>query len=349
MKIKLQKREILNSLKEIHQSSITPFILFNKKKIIIFINNAFIKKFHFLNESKVIGEEIDFLYSKEEKELLPFSDLSIDNILNGNQIYSFFPKGKEETFYYISTFQVGEDKGDTYYYSILKEITDLEEKLMEESIRALVTASQFKDYDTGNHIKRINTYSYIIAKELYKSKGDLYPEIDNEFIERIFKVASMHDIGKIGTPDYILTKPGKLTDDEFKIIKEHTLNGAFILSKMAGQMARDIALFHHEKWDGTGYPYQFKEEQIPVEARIVALADVYDALRMERIYKSSFSHEKTIDIIKKGKGKHFDPNVVDCFLNVEEQFKNIFTKMRDDEKSRSFYADIDINLDEIKK
>ena len=158
MKTKLNKKEILDSLKEIHQSSLTPFLLFNKKKTIIFINDSFLKNFKFINKSSLIGKEINFLFSKEEKNLISFSSLPIHNILNGNQIFSYFPKGKEETFYYISTFEVGEDKNDIYYYSILKEITDLEEKLMEESIRALVIASQLKDNDTGNHIKRINRY-----------------------------------------------------------------------------------------------------------------------------------------------------------------------------------------------
>lgn len=347
MKIKLNNKEILDSLKEIHQSSLTPFLLFNKNKIILYINDAFLKHFNFINKSSLIGKEINFLFFKEEKDLKAFSNLSIDNILTGNQIFSYFPKGKEEAFYYITSFEVGEDKNDIYYYSILKEITDLEEKLMEESIRALVIASQLKDNDTGNHIKRINTYSYIMAKELYKTMPKIYPEIDNDFIEKIFKVASMHDVGKIGTPDYILTKPGKLTEEEFNIIKEHTINGAFILSKMAGHMARDIALFHHEKWDGTGYPYQFKEDQIPVAARIVSLADVYDALRMKRIYKPSFSHTQAINIIKKGKGSHFDPNIIDCFLKIKDQFKDVFDKMRDDEKNRSFYVDIDINLNSL--
>ena len=152
----------------------------------------------------------------------------------------------------------------------------------------------------------------------------------------------MHDVGKIGTPDYILTKPDKLTIDEFKIMKEHTINGAFILSRMAGQMARDIALFHHEKWDGSGYPYQLKESQIPVSARIVALGDVYDALRMKRHYKPSFSHEKTKELIIQNKGTHFDPEIIEIFLSLDNQFKEVFEKMKDSEDMAVFYPDINI-------
>nr|HPO49294.1 HD domain-containing phosphohydrolase [Spirochaetota bacterium] len=151
------------------------------------------------------------------------------------------------------------------------------------------------------------------------------------FCKRIRKVASMHDVGKIGIPDYILTKPGKLTEEEFKIMQEHTINGAFILSELAGQMARDIALFHHEKWNGLGYPYGFREDQIPISARIVAISDVYDALRMKRSYKESMPHEKVKNIIAEGKGEHFDPFLVDLFLKMDADFNAIFEKMADDD------------------
>ncbi|HOV14880.1 MAG TPA: HD domain-containing phosphohydrolase, partial [Spirochaetota bacterium] len=166
--------------------------------------------------------------------------------------------------------------------------------------------------------------------KLLKENGDLYPEITKEFCKRIKKVASMHDVGKIGIPDYILTKPGKLTEEEFKIMQEHTINGAFILSELAGQMARDIALFHHEKWNGLGYPYGFKEDQIPLSARIVAIADVYDALRMKRSYKESIPHEKTIKMVIEGKGSHFDPTLIDKFLEMDKEFNEIFEKMNDE-------------------
>lgn len=334
--------KFIDSLIKVHHDSNTPFIIFNKDKIILYANKSFLDAFLIINEKEIIGKEINFLFTKEDKKLTSFSSLNLSTILKSEHIFSFFPKDKDETFFYISTFKIQENANLSYYFSIIKEITELEEMLMEESIRALVIASQLKDNDTGNHIKRVNTYSYIISKHLHKTKSNLFPEIDNDFIEKIFKVASLHDVGKIGTPDYILTKPDKLTEDEFKIMREHTINGAFILSRMAGQMARDIALFHHEKWDGTGYPYQLKGNQIPVSARIVALGDVYDALRMKRHYKPSYTHEKTIEIIVENKGLHFDPEIIDTFLLLDKQFKEVFEKMKDSEEMMVFYPDISI-------
>ncbi len=217
------------------------------------------------------------------------------------------------------------------YLAYFIEFTEIKESLVEKSINALLKASQLKDNDTGVHIQRINEYSYAMSKRITEDEIDLYPEVTKEFCKRIRKVASMHDVGKIGIPDYILTKPGKLTEEEFKIMQEHTINGAFILSELAGQMARDIALFHHEKWNGLGYPYGFREDQIPISARIVAISDVYDALRMKRSYKESMPHEKVKNIIAEGKGEHFDPFLVDLFLKMDADFNAIFEKMADDD------------------
>jgi putative two-component system response regulator len=330
----------LNCLKEIHESSNSPFVIFDNKKRIIFANKAFYDKFNFDSDKYLTQQKLDFIFLKEDNKLVPFSSIPIKKILKESQIYSYFPKNKDEKYFYVSLFNIGKFEKIDIYYCILKEITELEEKLMEESIRALVIASQLKDNDTGNHVKRVNAYSYILAKHIYETRKDLYPEIDNEFINKIFKVASMHDVGKIGTPDYILTKPDKLTPDEFNIMKEHTINGAFILSKMAGQMARDIALFHHEKWDGSGYPYQLKEEEIPLAARIVSLVDVYDALRMKRHYKPSYTHKEAKQLIVKSKGAHFEPEIVESFLEIEQQFNEIYEKLSDETSaSLSFHKD----------
>lgn|GEM_PF-6714683 len=328
----------IDCLKEIHESSLTPFIIFNNKKYICFINKSFLEKFNNDIDDKE-QNKIDFLYQKNNGNLKPFSTIPLKSILNDTHIFSYFPKDKDEIFFYVSTFLVGEYEKEKFYYSIFKEITDLEEKLMEESIRALVIASQLKDNDTGNHVKRVNAYSYLLAKQLLDTRHENYPEIDMDFINKIFKVSSMHDVGKIGTPDYILTKPGKLNIEEFNIMKEHTINGAFILSKMAGQMARDIALFHHEKWDGSGYPYGLKEDQIPLSARIVALTDVYDALRMKRHYKPSFSHEEAKKIIINSKGTHFDPDIVSAFTEIEKKFNDIYEKMNDTDMNIIFHKD----------
>lgn len=328
---------ILEYLKFVHKTHKTLFVLFDEKKEIYFVNDAFLKNFEELAPFE--GKKIDFLYLKEDEEYIPFSKLSINKILKGSQIYSYFPESKEkEVLYFICTFFAGKVNEINFYYSILKEISDIERKIMDQSIQALLVASQLKDNDTGNHVKRINAYSYCLSRHLYETRHDLYPEIDEDFIEEISRVAAMHDVGKIGTPDSILTKPAPLTEEEFNIMKEHTINGAFILSKMVGQMARDIALFHHEKWDGTGYPYQLKEEQIPLCARIVAIADVYDALRMARIYKKAMSHDEVKQIILSEKGSHFEPELVDAFLEINERFDEIYKKLEDKEENISFHV-----------
>ncbi len=153
-------------------------------------------------------------------------------------------------------------------------------------------------------------------------------------------MAPLHDIGKVGIPDAILLKPDRLTDDEYEIMKEHTKLGAEILavdgqgSNVGGflKIAEEIALCHHEKWDGTGYPRGLKGEDIPLPGCIMALADVYDALISKRYYKPPFSHEKAMGIIKDGKGTHFHPDVVDAFLEINEEFRAISLNFTDTEE-----------------
>ena len=153
----------------------------------------------------------------------------------------------------------------------------------------------------------------------------------------IFSFASaLHDIGKVAISDAILLKPGKLTAEEFEIMKTHTVVGAKTLQTMLEHypentfiiMAIEISLSHHEKWDGSGYPENLKGKSIPLSARIMALADVYDALTSERCYKTAFSHEKSRDIILEGRGKHFDPAVIDAFLVLEDQFRDIRQELK---------------------
>lgn len=159
------------------------------------------------------------------------------------------------------------------------------------------------------------------------------------YIELLYKSAPLHDVGKVGVPDSVLLKPGKLTDEEFEIMKGHAEIGAEALSiaeKQLGsssflRVAKEIALTHHEKWDGSGYPNQLSGEAIPLSGRLMALADVYDALISKRVYKPAFSHDKAKAIILEGKGKHFDPQIVDAFLAVETQFQHIAHQYQDEQ------------------
>lgn len=171
-------------------------------------------------------------------------------------------------------------------------------------VERLGRAAEYKDNETGLHVKRMSHYAQIIA---------LAAGFSDKWAEELLHAAPMHDIGKIGTPDHILLKPGKLTDEEMQIMRQHVIIGAEILGNGDSslmEMAASVAKYHHEKWDGSGYPFGLKETAIPIEARIVALTDVFDALTSERPYKKAWSVADALDFIKSQAGKHFDPALV---------------------------------------
>ncbi len=206
-----------------------------------------------------------------------------------------------------------------------------------EAIYRLTLATEYKDEETGMHIKRISYYT----SELATSMG-----LGKEFTESIYYASPMHDIGKVGIPDSILIKPDKLTPDEWKIMMTHTTIGAKILKGSESpylKMAEEIALNHHEKWDGSGYPNGIRGEEIPLSGRIMMIADHYDALRSKRPYKKAIDHETTVGIITKGDGRtipeHFDPEVLDTFKNICERFREIFEEHRDDGEEFGLYVE----------
>lgn len=210
-----------------------------------------------------------------------------------------------------------------YADDVKKSISELKaahQELQEASldtIHRLVLAAEYKDEDTGAHIVRMSRYSALIAEKLGLPDRD---------VQNILYAAPMHDVGKIGVPDSILMKPGKLTDEEFEIIKTHTIIGAKILTDSKAEVlkvAEQVALSHHEKWNGEGYPQGLHGDSIPLAGRIVAIADVFDALTSKRPYKKPFPLEVALDIIRKERGEHFDPDVVDVFLENIEEILNI--------------------------
>ena len=198
------------------------------------------------------------------------------------------------------------------------------------TILGLAKLAEYRDEGTGTHLERIREYAKMIAEKMADSSGHDDP-ITPEFIDDLYHSSILHDIGKVGIPDAVLLKPGKLTDEEFEVIKRHAVLGGdaiqAIESKIEGRsflhLGKEIAYNHHEKWDGSGYPRGLRGEGIPLSARIVALADVYDALTTKRFYKEAFSHEKSKQIILGLKGSHFDPEVVDVFLLLEEEFNRV--------------------------
>lgn len=203
--------------------------------------------------------------------------------------------------------------------------------------------AESKDPETGAHLDRMRIFCKVLSE--YLSGKDKYKNLVNsEFIECIYTASSLHDIGKVGIPDNVLLKTGKLTENEWEIMRSHTTIGANTLraviekhpSNAFIRMGIDIAQSHHEKWDGSGYPQGLKGEAIPLSARILAIADVYDALTSVRCYKEAFSHEESRGIIVEGAGKHFDPQLVEAFLNCEDKFTRIKKEYKDEEPETTY-------------
>ncbi len=243
------------------------------------------------------------------------------------------------------------DKNPAGFRGIARDVTD--NKRLESDIRTfrknasnarevtilgLAKLSEYRDDDAGAHLERMREFTRILAQELSahkKYKG----YITEKYIEDIYLSSILHDIGKVGIPDAVLLKPGKLTPEEFEIIKAHSQLGGDALSeiesKIEGEsfltLAKEIAYYHHERWNGKGYPKGLAGDDIPLSARIVALADVYDALTSKRVYKSAFTHEEAIKIIVSERGRQFDPDVVDAFMARNKDFSAIRKKLEDRE------------------
>jgi len=196
-----------------------------------------------------------------------------------------------------------------------------------DTIHRLSKAAEYKDEDTGAHILRMSNYSAAVARKM---------GLNDKVVDSILYAAPMHDVGKIGTPDRILLKPGKLDPDEWEIMKQHaTIGGKILSGSDAGfiRLAEVIALTHHEKWDGSGYPNGVKGAKIPLAGRVTAIGDVFDALTSKRPYKEPFSLEKSFGIIREGRGNHFDPDVVDAFFAIEDEVLSIKERYKDERES----------------
>jgi putative two-component system response regulator len=211
--------------------------------------------------------------------------------------------------------------------------------MQEATIMAMASMAETRDNETGNHIRRTQHYVRELARHLQQHPR-FAAELSDENIELLYQSAPLHDIGKVGIPDRILQKPGKLTSDEFEVMKLHAAYGRdtiMLVEKHLGgsnsflMFARQIAHSHQEKWDGSGYPESLAGDDIPVAARLMAVADVYDALISRRVYKPAFTHEQALDIMREGRGSHFDPDVLDAFFALEGRFARIAAEFRDAE------------------
>lgn len=207
------------------------------------------------------------------------------------------------------------------------------EKMQEQMIYSFATLVENRDSVTGEHIKRTSAYVAVLAAKM-KERG-IYPRVvTTDYLDYLKLAAPLHDIGKINVPDNILKKPGKLTPEEYEIMKNHTVSGGKIIEDTLKDIedegfcivAKEVALSHHEKWNGTGYPYGLKEDEIPVSARIMAVADFFDALTSSRPYKKAYSADKAYSIIEEESGKSFDPKIVDCFVRVRPEVEEILVK-----------------------
>lgn len=228
------------------------------------------------------------------------------------------------------------DKAAYLEQEVAKRTTELV-ALQDVTILTMASLAETRDSETGNHIRRTQFYVKELAEKLSthpKFKALLTPA----FIQMLFKSAPLHDIGKVGIPDRILLKPGKFEPHEFEIMKTHALLGKQVIEFAERQLgrevefltlAKEIAYCHHEKWNGSGYPQGLAGEDIPVSARLMAVADVYDALISRRVYKEGMSHEKAAAIIIEGRGQHFDPDMVDAFIELQDAFQAIAARFVD--------------------
>ena len=229
---------------------------------------------------------------------------------------------------------------NVYLESEVRQRTAELSAIQDVTIMAMASLAETRDSDTGNHIRRTQYYVQALAEKL-RTHPRFASVLDDKTIETLFKSAPLHDIGKVGIPDRILLKPGRFEPHEFEIMKTHTTLGRDAIQRAEDQlgmrvdfltMAKEIAYGHQEKWDGSGYPLGLVGDAIPVSARLMAVADVYDALISRRVYKDGMLHEKAVRIITEGRGNHFDPDMVDVFLQIQDAIQAIAQRFADSDE-----------------
>ena len=272
-----------------------------------------------------------FAFDSEEKRNTALEQLKTLEIHTGDEIenlYDAISKTTEDSVHYIAETQ---QKSETIA------------RMQENLILVLADMVESRDQFTGDHVKNTSEYTRIIMEQMRK-EGSYADQLTDEFINNVYHSAPLHDIGKIQVSDTILNKPGKLTDEEFAKMKTHTTAGAEVITHAMNTVsgsdsaylkeAKNLAHYHHEKWDGSGYPSGLKGEEIPLSARIMAVADVFDALVSKRSYKDGFPFEKAMEIIREGSGKHFDPKIVDAFMRASDEVRQVMEKKNMEEQQK---------------
>ncbi len=282
--------------------------------LLILAIGMLLSRYHLIYPINAISKVTDeFEYEDEYSRRRNTRNLSKINLRTGDELerlYRLFLEATEES---------------TRYYEENEEKNEKINAMQSGLLMVLADVVENRDESTGSHVKKTAAYVEITVNKM-KTLGYYKDELDDDFIASTIRSAPLHDIGKIAIPDAILNKPGRLTDEEFEIMKTHAQEGRKIIERAIETMpdagyleeARNLAGTHHEKWDGTGYPDGLREEEIPLSGRIMAVADVFDALVSRRAYKEPFPYEKAFDIIREGAGKHFDPLVADAFLKASE-------------------------------
>ena len=246
--------------------------------------------------------------------------------------------GDETENLYLAFSEMTED--NLNYLEDIKHKNETISTMQNALIMVLADMVESRDQNTGEHVKKTARYTGIIMDEL-KKEGIYSDKLTDKFMSDVIKSAPLHDIGKIKVSDRILNKPSRLDDDEYKRMKDHTLAGADIIDQVIEKVpesdylkeARNLALYHHERWDGKGYPMGLSGEDIPLSARIMAVADVFDALSSDRCYKKAFSFDESMDIILEGSGTHFDPNIAMAFSNARDEVRKVIESTRNQKRS----------------
>ena len=335
----LQRRLDLNSYRQMFESASDPMMFADSAGRLVRVNDAFVAKHGSdlraaldARSTLVVGVADEAALWTRILEAIEAEGHWSGEVVRGDYVAL------------LTVSQVSDDEGRAYAFAAVEKDITTQRQLENQNraaqyevILALAKLAEYRDPETGAHLERMRRYSQTLARNLAAEPG--YSWIDDEYVESIFYSSPLHDVGKVGVPDSILLKPGRLTTEEWVQMRAHTTIGAEVLSG-AGQtlaqktwlsLAQTIAMQHHERFDGTGYPAGLEGAQIDIAARIVALADAYDAIRSRRVYKPELPHDVARERIVESRGTHFDPTIVDAFHRSEEEFVAIAQRFADDE------------------